>query len=137
MRQPRTGRGHLAPKGPQGGQVHLRLRYLKVESRDQSLDMKRDGFRARIDDDVLGLASDFMVVSSPAVAVGGLAAGPDERGRDHLSGRARRVHGAGRSGERFPVPGQLDRHHHRRHRTRRRPRGRPPRLVTCRFVAHG
>ncbi len=38
---------------------------------------------ARIDDDVLGLASDFMVVSSHAVAGGGLAAGPDERGRDH------------------------------------------------------
>ena len=37
--------GHLAPKGPQGGQVHLRLRYLKVESNDQSLDMKRDSFR--------------------------------------------------------------------------------------------
>src|SRR5664279_3046309 len=33
---------------------------------------------ARIDDDVLGLASDFMVVSSHAGAVGGLAAGPDE-----------------------------------------------------------
>jgi len=38
---------------------------------------------AWIDDDVLGLASDFVVVSSPAVAVGGLAAAPDERGRDH------------------------------------------------------
>src|SRR5664279_3987688 len=37
--------GYLVAKGPQGGQIHLRLRYLKVESRDQSLDMKRDGFR--------------------------------------------------------------------------------------------
>ena len=75
------------------------------------------------------------MVSSPAVAVGGLAAGPDERGRDHCRAASFTARVVQVSFSRYRVSWiatvadgiELD-------AAREVAR---PRLFTCRFVAHG